>query len=717
MDSSIALRLDSRPKNKFYDSEFASKVSRTTREYIENGLRALNFYLSDFDAATDIVDMFAPIEGVVDFAKLDRSLAINFRHPLGFTEMQTLTTFIAQILFGGEQARSVEAQGEDDAEKADDVNALLAWNDVKLGIYLQGWLWVWNAVVYNRGIWYEDTDQDVKTERVAVEEDDITQPMTQAKKADGSLRFKNGKAVMEYPKKIRYKNERKRVGFFNRLTVVSPYDWICDPNLPFIRFQEGRYAGHRVLIPWYELKERSELDPTDDRYVLPHVVAKIKTNKGNNVLPTALGGTQGVNSTRTYFDRQWRTGIASAFGTVSGSNIGGGDQVNKDDGGIVECFLLTIRCKPKTLGMYDDDEFELITILSTATGDVLSLNVRPNKHDEYPYAPAEARPNAHRQFSPGWCLAIKPCQDRVDDLNRTHSTAQKRMGNILLVDGSKCNVDTLFSPDKNGLMILRTEQGRGVPAEEVVYQIPLKDTTANYNDEMAMWEKTAENTTGAHAFTQGQTEDPSQTATQFDAVKQMGVGRISSIARMLAEQGLRPQTRRFVCNFQQFMDEETTIRVLGKGQEFDKENPREDYATIQKADIQGEFDVVPQDGSLPGADAKIVAAAARTLEAYAANPAFQEAFNNSIPGALNVVKILKDMLKKSGLPVEKYEITTDEAAKNAQDALAAQGVPQPTPPNILPGPTPPPDATGGASAAILPHNPTAAPAQIHPANA
>lgn len=716
MNPNIAIRLDNRRGNSLYDAEFSSKISKTARDYIENGLQTLNYYLADFDAATDLVEMYAPIEDSANFSKLDRNLALNFRHPMTFTEMVTLTTFLSQILFGGEQARSVEAQGPDDATKADDVNALLAWNDVKMGIYLQGWLWIWAAVVYNRGVWFEDTDQDVVVEREAIEEDDLSKPQVQVKNRDGSLRVRNGKPVMEYQKMVRYRNKRARSGFFNTLHIVSPYDFICDPTLPFMQFQQGRFAGHRVYIPWYELKERSELDPSDDKYVLPGVVAKIKTNRGNSVTPSALGGTQDANSTRTYFERQVRGGIATGLGGVG--SMMGGDQVNKEDGGTVECFNLTIRAKPKTLSMYDDDEFELITMLTTSTGDVLSVNVRPNKHDEYPYAPAEARPNAHRQFSPGWALAIKPCQDRVDDLNQTHSTAQKRMGNILLIDPTKCDASNLLAPDKNGLMILRTDKGRGVPSEEIVKQIPLQDVTSGYNDEMAMWQKTAENTTGAHAFTQGVTEDPSQTLGQFDAVKQMATGRISSIARMLAEQALRPQTRRFVCNFQQFMDEETTIRIVGKGQDFDAENPREDYVTIQKANIQGEYDVVPQDGSMPGADAKIVAAAARTLEAYATNPAFAEAFNKTIPGALNVIKILKDMLKKSGLPVEKYEITTQEAQQNAKQALNAQGIPQPgmDATGAPAGPQPPTDATGGASAAILPPNPTAAPPSPHPGN-
>ncbi len=36
--------------------------------------------------------------------------------------------------------------------------------------------------------------------------------------------------------------------------------------------------------------------------------------------------------------------------------------MNKDDGGTIECFVLFIRAKPKTLKMYDDEEFEVIKI-------------------------------------------------------------------------------------------------------------------------------------------------------------------------------------------------------------------------------------------------------------------------------------------------------------------------------------------------------------------
>lgn len=735
MDSAIALRLDSRKGNGFYDAIFAGKVQQTAKDYIESGLRSLNWAVADFDAASDIADMLQPIDAVCgagngsNFANMDRNSALCFRDPAGFTQMHVLVTFLAEILFGGEQARSVEAEKEEDSEKADDVNALLAWNDQKQKIYLQGWLWIWNAVVFNRGVWYEDTDQDCEVIRVDVEEDDITAKPTIQKDDKGKIvRDENGQPIKTYPKRTRKRNKRVYSGFFNRLNIVSPYDFISDPSRSTLTFQEGRYCGHRVMIPWLELKRRSELEPTDQDYVLPHVVLKVKGTGQNAVTPSPVGATVGLNNSRTFWERTQRGGGITKGG-IGGSGIGAGagvDGVNKDDGGTIECFVLFIRAKPETLRMYDDDEFEIIKILTTSSGDVLSVQCQPNKHDQFPYAFAEALPNAQRQYSPGWGLKVKPVQDRIDDLNLTHSTAMKRMGNILLIDGAKCDFSNLLTPDKNGLMIFRKEQGKGVPVEDIVKQIPLIDTTANYNEEADRWEKKMEDMTGANSYVQGNTEGGDEkTLGEFDGIRKMATGRVTSIARLLAEQGIMPQTLRWVANFQQFMVSEQTVRIMGKADDFDPENPGQKWKTIKNIDIAGSYDVVSSDPSLPGADAKIVAAAARTIEAYAGNPALAPAFDVKIPGSIDPVAVFRYMLKKSGLPIERFAVSQEEAQKNTQNAMNAAQMQTGAPPAgggpatpaqpVTAPPLPPalPDDANLPQAGVLPQNPIAEPPQLN----
>lgn len=675
--------------------------------------------MADFDLATDLVEMAMPVTDVANYSKMDRHHASHFRHPATFEQMITMTTFVTEILFGGEVARSVEPQNPNHTEAAECVNGLLAWNDAKIGVFLQGWLWVWNAIVYNRGVWFESAAQDVEVFKEEVEEPDISKPKEHLKDSNNAPRYRQGKPIIGHPKRSRMRTKRIYSGFYNRLDIVSPYDFICDPALPIPRAQEMRYMGHRVMIPWIELKRRSELDPSEDAYVLPTVVKKIKTQKGQTTLPAALGGQLPQNTSRAYYDRQIRGATANGIGGIGSGLIAGTDAVNKDDGGTCECWSVTIRHKPSMLDLYpDDEEAELMTILITNTCDVLSINVRPNQHDQFPYSVAESRPAATHQYTPGWALACKPVQDRMDNLNHVHADAQRRMGNILLIDPTLCDVSNLLTPDKNGLMIFRKPEARGMTVDEIVKQIPLVDTTANYNEEMNMWDGIMQRMTGATAPIRGETEDPSQTATQFDGVQQMSMGRISALARLLSEQGLSGktgQTFRFMENFKQFMPDSMIIRILGKGSEFDPDNPQNKFITVKKADIQHGYDVVPHDGSLPGADARLVAAGSRALEAFSANPNLAIAFDNTVPGSMDPIRILREILNKSGLPVEKFSVTREQALDNLRQKQMAQGLGvQPIQPVGAPkvGSPPPVDAVGNPSASQLPVTPSAEPPQV-----
>lgn len=723
MDAVIAMRLTEPTKKKdkeesLWDAELYKKCGTTCRQYIDAGLAALNAAIPDFDAATDGVDMLAPVENATEFAKADRNSALHFRHPMTYIEMATLCCFITQILFGGETARTVEAQNEEGQESADMMNAALAWNDSKIGIYTSGAFFVWNAVVYNRGIWFETVQKEYIIERECIKEDDITQPKEPKLNKAGEPVILRGKPVMVYPQRERWRSKRVYTGnIYNHLDVVSPYDFVCDPTVPLCQFQQGRFAGHRILIPWIELERRSKLDPSDDEYVLPHVVKKIKTMKGSQSTTSAPSASP--NTSRTYYERNLRGDPVSGIGSATAGGITNvTSEVNKDDGGVVECWAMTIRAKPVTLSLYEDEEAELITFLQTNQADILSVNIRKNKHNEFPYTVAEGFPNSSRQYSTGGALKVKPCQDRMDELNRTHSDAQARMGNILVIDDTMVDPANLMARDKNGLMIFRREKGRGAPSADVVFQIPLKDTTATYPDEMDRWEKTSESVTGAHAFVQGEKSGPDTTLGEFDAVKQMAQGRISDNARKISELALVPQTRRFMLNYQQFAPEQQIVRIIGKGKDFDPEETKTKWITIKKADIQCGFEVIPHDGSLPGADAKIVAAASRAIEAFAANPALASAFDNTIPGSLDPIAMFRDVLKKSGLPVDKYSVTRAQAQQNLQAKQIAAGLPpsqpgqpQATPP--VPG-APAPNVPVGSlgsipSASALPPMESAAP--------
>ena len=706
------------PKSDRYESGIAGKIGKMAANYVEAGLQALNYFIPEMDAANDVAELYAPISEK-NFTSRQRNDPKNFSHPMGATELWTLATFISQILFGGEVTRSVEGREDNDEDAANSINELLAWNDTQFPSYNIGFLWIKDAIVFNRGVMYDCWKAKIAFEPEEVEEDDWTKEPTSVMKKDGSGSRKksNGEPYLEYPKRTRIRKKRKVVGGYNNVDLVSPYDFISDPEFPGLRFQDGRFAGHRVLMSWLELERRSNLDVTDSEYVFPSVVAKLKNRKKDSTL-SSIGGASKDSNSRSFHERK-RRGKSETAGLAA--------DTSKDDGGVVECWVNYIKCSPASIELFEDDhEVEIIEFLM-AGSDTLSVNIIPNTHNQFPYAVGEARPNGHYQFATSWAMVIKPIQDYVDYLRRRHATNIARSGNIYIGDPSKVNFEDFLDPDKDGLFIAINENGAGQPLNTIIQQVPITDSTAGFPAEMQMWVKDAENAIGAHGFVQGQTEDSSQTATQFVGVQQMAAGRISSIARLLATPALTQQTLRFVCNFQDFMPEQQTIRIQSQTDDFDPDVPVQTFKTINKSDIQSQFDVVPHDGSLPGTDAKKVAALTRVIESWASgNPVFQGIFDPTIPGSLDPKKIFYKLMRMSGFPIKGIAVSREQAQKNLMANSQAQGAgtgqPEPQlPPQPAAAPGAPPsgapldDSTGMPSASQLPPIPSAAPPEVSPA--
>jgi len=736
MDASLEIRLNS--ESPFYDASLFNSLAKLGGDYVRNGLAVLNFYVNDFDSAYDVANALAAMPDGTTFSqfdKTDRSMSRNYSHPCGSTQLEVLATAISQILFGGETNRRVTARNDDDEVKAEAVNQLLAWNDSQNEMYATGYDWVMDSIVTNRGVMYDHWCHLYETTKEAVE-----YSMPYVAEIDPVTRKKLPKPADYKPiKKTRWKTVQKPAGGYSKQEVISPYDFICDPALPIKNMQRGRYAGHRVTLTWQELKRRSELDPEDYDYVLPRVVEKLKNAKARKGMTgISASNTTTTSTSRSYWERH-RRGMTTP-------DLGMTDKVNKDDGGTVECWLITVRAKPKTFKIYEDEEYELIEMLMSGETDLLSVNIKNNAHGQYPYAVGESRSGAHAQFTPGRALMMKPTQDMIDVLKGAHAEQVERAGSLFLGDGTKCDVAQVLT-DKTRVrqLILKNEEAGNTPNAQILQQMRVDDPTANFVGEMQFWEGVMEKSSGALAQIQGQTEDPSQTLGQYQDVQQMAMGRLSTIARNLSSRTLVPQTRRIVMDLQQFMPDTMKLRITGDNDdEYDPDEPPPKYMDVRREpvtaeemeamkgdspeiaeakmaagvepiprdpllgdddvtaqqkisrgevpnmpdpvlgapDIQFGFDVTPHDGAMPGTDARAVAACARLIEA-STNPAFQPSFDNTVPGNIDPKALIVWTARKAGLPIKNFLITRATAQKNAKERLIAEG-----------GGMPPPQAAG-----------------------
>lgn len=660
MDRVLARRLEN-------EEELPKKLLSLVEEYLKLGQSSADYWATEFDVAHDVLMCYAPLTKA-DLEQLERGHPKRFILPMTATQITTMTTFIAQMLFGDAQPHKVEARGAEDEIRASHLNQLLRWNDEQQAGYLLGYLWVQDILTYNRGIRYNCWSPIYETQVEMVETFD-------------------GEEAYHKPKKTKVS-----VAGFNRVHLVSPYDFLCDPQLPLWRFQEGRFAGHRTLTSWNDLKQRSLLPLDDPAYVSPKAVEELKKRKrqgtgGGGVLIGGVANTNTASSvvSRTQFERNRQIG-----------NVG--QEANNEDPGMVETHELYVRLVPADNELYEGDEPVLLQVVTGNRAVVLCVNECPNKHDEFPYAVAEGRPSAYYQFSPGWVMMLKPLQDYIDYLkNRRQQSIARTGGNMFIARTDKVNIKDFTDPDKDGLIVPVLPEAENTKLDDIIKQVPVIDQTRDFNSEMKDFMTFSEVVTGVNSAMQG-TLAETTTATQFSGTQQMSAGRLASVARLISVQGLVPETRQFVCNFQQFLTQPMALRFVPSGFDTPTTLNGSKTLTVDSDTIQGRFDYVAHDGSLPGTDSRKVAAISRLLEVV---PLLPQYFTPA-PGNIDARALILAGAKSAGLNIENFQFT--QSGPPVSDPME-QPPPMPVPEGPGPGRPPTPSAT---------EYPSAEPLQVRP---
>jgi len=385
---------------------------------------------------------------------------------------------------------------------------------------------------------------------------------------------------------------------------------------------------------------------------------------------------------------------------------------------MVEVTEMWVKLVPKDYEIDDRTDVQVFQIVMGNDMEVLSVNESTYEHEMFPYSVGEPRPSPFYQYSPSWVMLLKNIQDYVDYLKDRHQEAVTRtIGNVFIARADMIDIQDFEDPQKEGKFITVLPEARGMDLNQVVRQVPVVDTTQGFPGEMRNFINFAESTTGASQGLQGQAGD-SGTATEFQGAMSMATARLSAMARLLSVQGIVPQTKRIVSNFQQFMDMDLVRRVEGEDLLDMTEGPAAEI-TLTRDTIQGSFDFIAHDGALPGSDSKKVAALSRALDVASKFPGVF----TPMEGSLDPRKIILDLLRVGGMRVEQYrwspeqiqraqELQAQEQAKNimqqqigksiAQNGVTGPGTPGPAPasPDIQP-----------------PAMPSASPPQIRPANA
>ena len=691
MDRNLVKRL----KN---DKGLRGKLAKLVRDYIALGFNSVGYWTSEFDAAHDMLNAYAPLSKS-DFEKLEKGHPRRFVLPMTATQVTTMTTFVCQTLFGQDTPHKVEGRGTEDEIPAEYVNGLLRWNAEQQPTYLLGYLWIQDALTFNRGIFYT-TWRPIR--KPVVEVVDV-----QEVDEDGEpLLDEAGQPVTFQSTKMSFKES----GGFAGYDLVSPYDWCCDPAVPLWRMQDGRFAGHRFKRPWIELKRRSTLEPDNPNYVFDWAVEELKTKKRPAAdLISTIGsnsGTGGIRSdtlmSRSQYERQR---------TVSPMT---NDAANKEDPGTCDCVELWVRLVPADYDLSEDTEPVIWQFILAGDDTLLAAQPSTYAHDQFPYSVGEGRPSGHYQFSPSWAFMLKGLQDHIDWLKNRHQEAlQRTVGNVFVADPDKVDLEDFLNPDKEGLIIPIKPAGRGMKISDMIQQIPIKDLTENFPAEMASFVSYSETVTGANNFMQG-SPGGADSATEFAGVQQMSAGRLASVARLLSVQGIVPQTRQIVSLFQQLLEIDQAVRYTSDPVSTPNTLVGIKSLMVSRDSLQGEFDFIAHDGTLPGTDGRKVAAIAQIMQTAGM---FPQIFAPA-PGNIDPRQLVFAGAKAAGVDVSQFTYDDVGVTTGVQGAVSAAtgGIVPDVPPQgggMPPGPMPAMPAVPELS---VPPGLPVGPPQIRPSN-
>ena len=683
MDRALQRKLDR-------DKAFATKLGKFVRDYADLGWKNVEYWAPEWDAAHDLLMCYSSMSKK-DLESLEKGHPKRFILPMTATQLTTMTVFVAQSLFGDSSPHKVEARSPKDEVAAEHMNTLLTWNAEQQPTFLLGYLFCQDVLAYNRGIFYNGWAPITRPERYAVE-----------------VEIPGAEPEDEPEKYQQTRTRQKKVGAYAKMELVSPHDWCADPTVPLWKAQEGRFMAHRFKIAWVELERRSKLDPEDPSYVLPSAVEMLRKKKRtNNALPASLlgaasttGTRPGQSMSRSYYERMRITGPLT------------GESVNASDPGVISCVEMWVRLVPRDQGIHDGADSTVFQFILANGDTILAVNESTYDHGMFPYSYAEGRPGGHYQFAPSWAFLLKGLQDHVDYLKNRHQEAlQRTIGNIFVANPEYVDIEQFLDPDREGLILPLKPGAAGMKISDVVHQIPIKDLTERFPEEMQSFVSYSENVTGANNNMQG-TSDGRGSATEFAGTQQMAAGRMASVARLISTQALVPQSKQFVSMFQQFMEDTQLIRYQPDPFSSPPELMSLPFLEISHDTVQGEFDFIAHDGSLPNSDAKKVAAITALLQSAAV---FPQAFAPG-PGNIDPRQLILEGARAAGLQnIERffYSPTGVQSGVQGQVSAATGGQISAAPGGQPPGPPP---ATPQLPDVALPSYPSALPPEARPQN-
>lgn len=383
---------------------------------------------------------------------------------------------------------------------------------------------------------------------------------------------------------IRKRTQESRESYIkfegNALKALDPYNFLPDPNVPIDRVKDMDYCG------WVERSSLSNLlkeEAVNDEYF------NVKFLRGV------------TNTTSFYF-----SATDANTGRYSKTEISYGNEAQETDLAkpvdVIDMYAWVI---PSDFGLSDRDYPEHWVFRVAADRVIISAKRSNFDHNTHPVATIAPDSDGHTSVPVAVLEREYPLQHAIDWLWKSHvANVRKAINNMFVVDPSRININDAVD-SKFGMLVRSRAAAWGQDVKSAFMQLPVQDVTKGHIQDigflMALDSK---------VFTSDQAKGYQErsgervSAAEAKDTRTAFLSKMEKAARIGAMQAHYDIAEQMGFNTVQMLEESQVVKILGQykdivlqeyGMDFD-------YAKVDPLQLDVAFDVVAQDGNIPGGE-------------------------------------------------------------------------------------------------------------------
>lgn len=353
---------------------------------------------------------------------------------------------------------------------------------------------------------------------------------------------------------------------------ISPWDFVSDPRVPVKNFQKGEFCAARIRLGWHQILRRKDQGYYNEN------IDRIGENAGASER----------SSSESALNR-------ADFSKFKLEDFDGTNDIKHPSGGVFWEFYVELVPSEWGVGNTNFPQKWCFTITEDY-GTIVGAQPLGMVHCQFPFDNLESEVEGYGVYTRGTPKILEGVQNTVDWLVNSHFyNVRQTLNNQFIADPSKLVIKDVKNSGPGFVWRLRPE-AYGSDLDKIFKQIPVQDVTRTHMTDVQMLFGLGERITGVNDQIMGAlTGGSRKTATEVRTTTSFGVNRLKTITEYMSAMGMAPHAQKLVQNSQQFYDATAKVRRVGS---FALE-AGEAFLSVSPQDIQGFYDLVPVDGTLP----------------------------------------------------------------------------------------------------------------------